>query len=577
MPERTSTTAATDVAAVVAPKRSKPGLRVLADPFVVATPTGARTRTRLHLSAAEAAALTRIGEYLGGQYRQTLANRIRLGRLDQDGRKLWRAEEKRRLTAVSSSRWAGALTRAVNDQYQLGMRGLVAEVRMLHQATEHIAARMAVPVGENVPGTVRRSKPIRGYASENERFMKSRRRGALLTRLNHARADLSAGTPTVVVGSGRLWRNREHLDEAGLTREAWEEQWAAARMFLTADGESGTIGGNHTIRVLPDGRVHVKVPAALVAELGTRQLLLTAPLTFTTHCGAEWADRVDQRKAVRYDISVEANGRWYLHPSWAYPEAPTVPLDALRQQRTLGVDVNGGHFDAAVIDVSGNVIGRPVRLEAPLEGLPASARDAHLRHTVTRLITLAQQHGCASISIEDLGFDDARATGRETMGRGKAGKRFRRTVAGIPTAKFRQRLVGMTATAGLSVIAVDRAYTSAWGKQHWLQPLIETFGGSIDGHRAAAVVIGRRALARKARRTPAGPRPRQRTRPGQPTGRPQGQPRTPRAAREGSRTTPPTPQDGFGRVAHSNVARRQHRSDGTVHRKRVVDSLTRTQ
>ncbi|MCX4430052.1 hypothetical protein [Streptomyces mirabilis] len=69
--------------------------------------------------------------------------------------------------------------------------------------------------------------------------------------------------------------------------------------------------------------------------------------------------------------------------------------------------------------------------------------------------------------IEDLGFADARATGRETMGRGRRGKQFRRTVAGIPTARFRERLRGMACHAGLVVIAVDPAYTSLWGGQYW--------------------------------------------------------------------------------------------------------------
>jgi hypothetical protein len=41
------------------------------------------------------------------------------------------------------------------------------------------------------------------------------------------------------------------------------------------------------------------------------------------------------------------------------------------------------------------------------------------------------------------------------MGRGGRGKRFRKTVAGIPTARFRERLRGMTFHAGLVVIVVE--------------------------------------------------------------------------------------------------------------------------
>ncbi|WIB65766.1 hypothetical protein [Curtobacterium sp. MCBD17_040] len=417
MPRRT---AAASPTASPAAGRTKSGLRVLNDPFVVATPTGVRTKTRLHLSTAETAALERVAVFLGGQYRQTLASRVRLGRLSAEDQATWRATEKRRLTAGTSSRWAGALIRTAIDSYHLGIRGLVAEVQMLRQATDVIGARMAVPVGESAPGAYRRAKPVSGYASQAERFQKSRRKAALTNRLTAASAALEAGRPTIVSGSGRLWRARQNLEAAQLTREQWGARWVNERMFLTADGEAGKRGGNETIRVTPDGLVEVKVPTALVSELGMTHLRLTVPVTFTTHRGNEWAERITGNRAVRYDITRDDRGRWHLHPSWAYPAAPTIPLAALRQSRTLGVDVNGGHLDAAVIDVHGNIVGRPVRINLDVDGLPAPTRDGHLRRAISTLIHLAQQHGCASISIEDLGFDDARTTGRETMGPGNA-------------------------------------------------------------------------------------------------------------------------------------------------------------
>ncbi|WP_330297191.1 hypothetical protein [Streptomyces sp. NBC_00503] len=103
----------------------------------------------------------------------------------------------------------------------------------------------------------------------------------------------------------------------------------------------------------------------------------------------------------------------------------------------------------------------------------------------------------------ELAATDARATGRETMGRGKRGKSFRRTVAGLPTARFRDRLSGMAHHSGLAVIAVDPAYTSRWGAQHWKQPLQQQSKTTIvTGHHAAAVAIGRRALGHGTRRRP---------------------------------------------------------------------------
>ena len=218
-----------------------------------------------------------------------------------------------------------------------------------------------------------------------------------------------------------------------------------------------------------------------------------------------------------------------------------MPLAVLQHQRTLGVDLNSGHLDYAVLDAHGNVVGTPQRLDIHLNALPAATRDAMLRHTITRLIHLAQHHRCASITIEDLGFTDARHQGRETMGRGTRGKRFRRTVAGIPTAQFRQRLAGMTATVGLHVIAVDPAYTSRWAAQHWLTPL-QTSDPNVDSHRAAAVVIGRRGLAHRARRKPAGPHPRQRT----PVGPPARAAQPAQQPSHGPATRQPTAPDAAG-------------------------------
>jgi hypothetical protein len=105
------------------------------------------------------------------------------------------------------------------------------------------------------------------------------------------------------------------------------------------------------------------------------------------------------------------------------------------------------------------------------------------------------------VAIEDLGFADARAAGRETLGRGRRGKRRRRIIAGIPTGKFRDRLVQMAHHRGLWVVAADPAYTSRWGGRHWRAPLQRRYPRTtVTRHHAASVVIGRRALGYRARR-----------------------------------------------------------------------------
>ena len=164
-----------------------------------------------------------------------------------------------------------------------------------------------------------------------------------------------------------------------------------------------------------------------------------------------------------------------------------------------------------------------------------------MRAAISALLELAQRHNCAAIVAENLDFADARATGRETLGRGARGKRSRRTVAGIPTAKFRTRLIGMAARRGIAVIGVDPAYTSRWGAQHWGKPLQQQTSdpSTVTTHHGAAAAIGRRGLGLAIRRRPAGPRTRQRTGASTSPARPEHQPGTTRRCR--SSGPPPRP------------------------------------
>ena len=493
---------------------------------MAAVPAGVRIRTRIHTSTDEAAALTTIGEFLGSVYRGELAGRIGCGVLDRGGRAAWRAERKQAITAESSSRWAGAITRAAEDQYQLGMRGLAAHVTDLRAAGEVLAERCALRPGERVPESSDHrcrsgGRRVRGYRSTAERFTKTRRLAVVGERLAAAEQALAAGHPSMVVGGKRLWRNRNQLAAAEITEQQWRQRWNAARMFLTADGESGKPGGNETIRVDEQGLLRLKVPAALVAEFGTH-LEIAAPVRFS-HRGAEWGDRVAARRAVRYDISYDPDrDRWYLDASWTITPEPALQLDELRAGRVLGVDLNADHLATCALDSAGNPIGSPTTIPVSTAGLSASRRDGRVRAAITALLDHAEQQHCRAVVIENLDFADARATGRETLGRGHRGKKFRRTVAGMPTRRFRSRLTAMASRRGIAVIGVDAAYTSKWGNQHWRTPLQQQTSdpAAVTAHHGAAAAIGRRGLGLAIRRRPAGPRTGQRTGAGTPPARP---------------------------------------------------------
>ena len=506
-------------------------LRRIGDPVVGAAPAGVPVRTRLHLTDSEAAALAAIGSFLGSVYRAELAARVELGRLDHTEHATWRAQRKQAVTAVGSSRWAGAITRIVEDQYQLAMRGLSAHVADLEAAVELLEQRCSMLPCEQTIGS------RRGYRTADERFAKTRRLASRRAQLARAQQALACGRPSITVGGKRLWRNRHHLDQAGITEQQWQARWNAARMFLTADGESGKAGGNETICVDEKGQLRIKVPAALSAQYG-RHLNVAAPVAFA-YRSAQWTQRVTARRAVPYDITFDPEkGRWYLDASWkqdAVPAAP--PIEDLRTGPVLGVDLNADHLACCVLDGSGNPVGAPITIAMQTAGLAASRRDGRVRAAITALLDLAQQQICTAVVIENLDFAEARATGRETMGRGKRGKRFRRTVAAIPTARFRTRLTAMAARRGIAIIGVDPAYTSKWGAQHWAKPLQQQTSEPVTRHHGAAAAIGRRGLGLRIGRRPAGPRNGQRTVAGTPPARPEQQPT--HVGRHGSSGPPP--------------------------------------
>jgi IS605 OrfB family transposase len=537
-------------------------LRRIGAPVVAGAPLGVRIRTRIRVTEAEAAALGAVGSFLGGVYRGELSGRVGLGVLDRQSRAGWRAERKRAVTGVSSSRWAGAITRAVEDQYQLGMRALGAHVGDLRRAVAVLEARCALRPGESAPvGTDQRGgrgRRCRGYRSANERFAKTRRLAVLRSRLAAAEEALAAGRPAITVGGKRLWRNRHHLDAAAMTEVQWRARWDTARMFLTADGETGKPGGNETIRVDEAGRLRIKVPAALTDQFGSH-LQITAPVGFY-HRGSEWADRVAGHLAVRYDISYDpAKDRWYLDASWTHDAVAEPPsLGDLRTGPVLGVDLNADHLACCVLDPSGNPVGSPVSIPVETAGLAASRRDGRVRAAITALLDRSAQQNCSAVVVENLDFVDARATGRDTMGRGARGKRFRRTVAGIPTAKFRSRLTAMAQSRGIAVIGVDPAYTSKWGAQHWATPLQQQTSDPVTRHHAAAAAIGRRGLGMAIRRRPAGPRNGQRTATGTPPARPDHPPG--HVGKHGSPGPPTRPPRGVPVHRGTPATRGQHRS-----------------
>ncbi|MFF1592898.1 IS200/IS605 family accessory protein TnpB-related protein [Streptomyces sp. NPDC058286] len=499
------------------PKKKQ--LRAIDAPFVALGPSGVAIRDRLkRLTPEDVKVLRLVGEHLGH-----LASRDLKARCQDAGDHCsdrW-AARKRDLTGASSSRWAGAITKATHDQWALSRRCQFAHIQGLEAGVRMLMHRLSLPVGEK--GTKRAAG---GYRSKGEWFHKSRRLAILEHRLDVARADRQSGVVHVVRGGRRLLNTRRNLAKAQLTEAQWRERWEAQRWFLQADGESGKRYGNETIRITADGEVSIKLPAPLASLANSKhgRYVLVSRVAFA-HRGQEWADRIGNDRAVAYRIHYDVErGRWYLTASWQRAVVQTIGLESARAAGMIGVDTNADHFAAYRLDRHGNPVGDPHRFFYDLSGT-ADHRDAQIRHAITRVLHWAKGCGVAAIGIEDLDFTAEKT--REKHGRRK---RFRQLISGIPTGKLKARLVSMAAETGLSIVAVDPAYTSMWGDQHWRKPM-RTPRRKMSRHDAAGIAIGRRALGHPIRRRTAPPHDDQSDRRGHRTV--QARPGTP--GREGTR------------------------------------------
>jgi IS605 OrfB family transposase len=463
-------------------------LRPIDPPFVALGPSGVAIRDRLKgLTPEDEKVLRLVGAHLGSLASRDLKARCRDGM--EHSTDTW-AARKRELTAKSSSRWAGSITKATHDQWALSRRGQAAHIQSLEAGVKTIEHRLSLPVGEK--GS---KKAPGGYRSKSEWFQKTRRLHILENRLKHAHSAREAGRVRVVRGGKRLLNTRHNLEKAQFTEAEWRMRWEAERWFLQADGESGKRYGNETIRVSTEGEVSIKLPAPL-AELANAKhgrYVLAAKVHFP-HRGTEWADRVEANRAVAYRIHLDVQRRrWYLTASWQIPPTKTIPLETALADGVIGVDTNADHLAAWRLDTCGNPVGQPHRFSYDLSG-SADHRDAQVRHALSRLLNWAKTCGVKAIAVEDLDF--AADKTREKHGRKR---RFRQLISGMPTGRLRARLASMADQTGIAIIAVDPAYTSKWGAQHWQKPLASK-NRKTTRHDAASIAIGRRAQGHPIRR-----------------------------------------------------------------------------
>jgi hypothetical protein len=477
-------------------------------------PSGAAITTRLRTTPEDDSVLDAVAGHLGRLRHADLAHVCRPVppglSLDDEAQRAARRDvlnaRKQTITAESSSRWAGTIIRANDDQYRLARESQTRHIVSLGAAISSIEKRLAQPTGDTLACEDRKTRKgqtrTKGYATQAERFQKQRRLQSLRAEFDRVMADRDAKLARVVDGGKQLAKTRHNLSTAGLAEAEWRERWSCARWRIEANGSGDEPFGNLTITVTPTGEVSLRLPKPLehLANAKRGRYVLSSRAKFA-YRAAEWQARITGSKSVSYALTRKpGRSGVYLTAAWATPvetfsvTAGTADGEVLAAGPVVAVDLNAGHLAIRRLDAHGNPVGSPWRIDFGLTGT-AARRDAQVRHAITRLIRYSLRHGTGTIAVEDLNFADARQTGRETMGRGQRGKRFRRTVAGIPTAVFRNRLTGQASRHHIRLLAVNPAYTSAWGDQHWRKPY-----ENVTRHEAAATVIGRRAQGHKARR-----------------------------------------------------------------------------
>jgi IS605 OrfB family transposase len=445
-------------------------------------------KTRLHLSIQDELVLRALGDHLG-----QLANLDLRAALA--GGTTW-SDRKRSLSAASSSRWAGAITRETNDQLRLAKMAQGRHRDGLVAAIAAIEVRLTIPAGGRQK--VQR-RTVAGYHDGDEIAAKQQRLQILKLRLE---TEIARGQLRIVRGGKRLLNTRLHLEAAGLSEERWREFWWAARTHISANGSHDELGGNLTIRVSPEGGISILLPTPLRHLANDRdRYVLEAKASFS-YRRTEWVAQVGTG-AIAYEIRYDPDRRrWYLSASWTR-QSRTVSTAALATgaqpmttdsvtatpdlraapRRSVGVDLNADHLAAWVIDSSGNPVGRPISIPLKLTG-SAGQRDGQLRGGISKLLRFTQAGEADRIWIENLGFGEGKS--RESA----ATKSFRNTISSFPTTRFRQRLAAMAARAGIELVAVDPAYTSKWSVA-WKAPT-STKLHATSGHEAAALGIARR-------------------------------------------------------------------------------------
>ena len=257
-------------------------------------------------------------------------------------------------------------------------------------------------------------------------------------------------------------------------RETDKDRYFAKRFFISAQGETGKIGGNETLSIRGN-ELRINIPRFLKQRLGDK---FSIPVPEFSHGENNIRHAIGERTPVSIEIRKTVDGNGFE----IFVKVKCAPRKKVQSpKRTLGIDLNYDHLAVAVLDQYGSPVGRGHKVFYNNTGSTTHSL-AQIRHAVNALTKLSRSVNARTWVIEDLkGF-----TGSKSRQDNQKGAWFRRLVSRIPASILFQEFSRTAFNNGVELRSVPAAYTSKLA-HYWKRP------GS-DTHDGAAIVIGRRGM-----------------------------------------------------------------------------------
>lgn len=250
-------------------------------------------------------------------------------------------------------------------------------------------------------------------------------------------------------------------------------------------GSRDETAGNQVCQLNTDGRIKIRVPAALSEQFGDYVYADCLTLSYgQQEINAALNNPNGQAVTFRFYCR---DFIWYVAVSVDVAEVPTQSKPRW-ENGCIGVDLNPGVIGWAYVNVEGNLhfLGQ-FRLN--LHSKRSTQTEAILSDIAAQLGLVAESLECP-IVIEDLDFSAKKNQLRER------GRQYARMLSGFAYSKWQEVLERHCGNRGIELIKVNPAYSSLIG----LVKFVKRYGLSSDT--AAAMALARRAM-RLSERVPA--------------------------------------------------------------------------